>query len=85
MIPRTVTRILGLPVTQIALFEVFRDSKAASGTQPAALPCPPSFRFLGRQSLGAELRVKGSNSSRRPDTLRGSGTSSPTLGRLASS
>jgi len=42
------------------LMPVFRDSKAASGTQPAALPCPPSCRFLGRQSLGAELRVKGS-------------------------
>jgi hypothetical protein len=35
---------------------VASDSKAVSGTQPAALPCPNTCRVLGQHPLGVDSR-----------------------------
>ena len=62
------------------LMPVFRDSKAASGTQPTALPSSPIVPFSWTAVVGCRAESEGLKSSLcpHPSVARGGGTPSPT-------
>ena len=63
---------------------VFRDSKAASGTQPTALPCPPYVPFSWTAVVGCRTESEALKFFTSSPSVR-RGTPSPTMGSLASS